>query len=272
MAAAAKRSSAKPAVGEAAMRHKPSSQCQRGFTLIEVLVALALSATVLGLTSYALRAMATTGGRGIDVMNRLDMTARGATALRRDLVRLGRVFETLRTGQRFVFSGSRRELSFVVVEPSFPTEAGTYKLQYRVRKTGDVSQLVRSRSVYETGAVGREPRRQHEEEAIVVMEGPYDFAFSFQDFSGGKAQWTNRWQDHARLPVLIRVEGQSLTPRTPGLVPIIVRPRIDAEAGCSDASVRVCTPRTGGSLSEARGTESSGSQAAPATSASPEAK
>ena len=165
---------------------------QAGFTLIEVLVALVVTAAVVAVSGHALRVVTLTAGRGIDAINRLDTITRGISVLRRDLTRLERIVEGEPGKTRFAFVGTRQQLSFALVEPGFPTEPGTYWITYSVRKTKGLNQLVRSREPYE-----REGRRDKRggEESVVVLEGPYDLAFMFEERTAARPRWVPAWTD-----------------------------------------------------------------------------
>ncbi len=239
---------------------------QAGFTLIEVLAALVVLAMLLTLTGTALRVLANSAARGSKIIDRLDMVARGYAAMRKDLVRVERAVRTERNGDRFIFSGDGQGLSFVMIEPGYPTEPGSYLISYAVQRTEAGLGLVRARDVYDPKSKGP-PRSRAESAEVTIIEGPYRYKFSYYERAGSRIGWVDRWTETRRMPELIRLEVESTTAGVPSPPPLLVRPRIDAEVTCvadarpaprtikagnAEAPARhACTPRTAGLLEEA---------------------
>ena len=228
---------------------------QSGFTLIEVLVAVAIVATMLGTVGTALRLMSDASGRGSRDVDRLDMVSRGLAAVRQDIARIERVVAVDRKGVRFAFEGERNQMSFVVVEPGYPSDPGSYTVTYSVRKYGGGAQLVRARDIYDPGRRARRGVRDDAAE-VVVLEGPYRFELSYLTQAGPRQQWSPRWNEPLRMPLLIRLEMTSTDPRVPSLPPLVTRLRVDAEATCLAGANRTCTPRTGQLTGDGAGAKS----------------
>lgn len=217
---------------------------QSGFTLIEVLVAVAIVAMMLGTIGTALRLMSDAASRGSRDVDRLDMVSRGLAAIRQDIARMERVVAMERKEARFVFEGAASHMSFVVIEPSYPSDPGSYIVSYSVRKYGGGAQFVRARDIYDPDKRTKRGVRDDAAE-VVVLEGPYRFELSFLTQVGPRQQWSPRWNQPGQLPPLIRLEMTSTDPRVPSVPPLIVRPRIDAETTCLAGANQPCTPRTG---------------------------
>lgn len=216
---------------------------EAGFTLVEMVIALALTSLVLVLALQAHRIMAGWSSWGAQSLDRLDMTARGLGALRRDLQRAERA--TIPDGQRdrFLFEGERRSVSFVVIEPSYPTEAGSYLIRYDIRKFKGGTQLTRSREPLEQlPARSRAQRATSTEEPVVVVEGPYDMTFAYFERGKDRAKWVDKWQQSLLMPEFVRFEARSTASNVPNLPVVLARPRIDAENACLDTAPRLCTP------------------------------
>lgn len=225
---------------------------EAGFTIIEIVVAIGLVGLVLALSATAHRVISGAGLWGARTVDRLDMTSRSLAAMRRDLQRIERaVGQTGAARDRFVFVGDKQAVSFVVIEPPYPTEAGAYQVSYRVRRTKEGAQLLRARRLYDPD---RRPSGRDDDtasdDAVVVVEGPYAMTFSYLDRQGDRSKWGDRWSQPRRLPALIRFEAKSQAAGVPNLPVLIVQPRIDAEIACLNEGARLCTPRTGGVLSD----------------------
>jgi prepilin-type N-terminal cleavage/methylation domain-containing protein len=217
---------------------------EAGFTLVEVLVAIAITAIMLGSVGTALRLMSDAAGRGTREVDRVDMVSRGLAVVRQDMARMERAFVSVRGGVRFVFEGDRASMSFVAIEPSYPAEPGSYLISYSVRSHSTGAQLVRARDVFDP-ADPAPARRRSDGNEVVVLEGPYRFELSYMPAEGQPQKWTQRWVDPTTMPRLIKVDAVGLDRRTPVVPALVVRPRVDAEISCLAGTAQPCTPRTG---------------------------
>jgi prepilin-type N-terminal cleavage/methylation domain-containing protein len=228
-----------------------------GFTLIEMLVAVALMSSVIALAMSLYTAISGTSRLGGAQASRMDMAARGLGALRHDVQRLQRVVEREKDKDQFVFTGKRGEISFPIVDPAYPTEAGSYVVTYKIRGQKQLSQLVRQRTPYDV--VGDTARRQssrqrrQSEEEVVVMEGPYEFTFSYLERVDDKVRWVDNWTQATRLPSLVRFAAKSTESGRPNLPVMIVEPRINGEFTCLMPQIGLCSPQTGGAIVARKG-------------------
>lgn len=227
------------------MRRKLANQS--GMTLVEVVVAVGLFGAVLALATASLRMLSGSAERGERVMSRVDMTARGLHAVRHDLERIERVAYTGRTGPVFDFKGNKRQISFILIEPPFPTDPGSYRVTYTVNGSGAQSRLTRSRSIFGPGQSGSQ-RSGDAAEDVVVIEGLFDIAFSYARRGDGPTTWLDTWAEPRRMPDFIRLDFTSTQPNSIVGPPLIVRLRVDAEVTCLDRARAFCTPRSRGDL------------------------
>lgn len=255
------------AAGSVMLRAAPSRPArpgEAGFSLIEVLAALVIMSLLLVAGSSVMRLVTSAGERGTRAAERGDMLGRAFAAIRNDLMHIERGIVKRNDKLSFAFSGSARSLSFLAVEPPFPTEPGSYTISYRVEGSDGAVRLVRARSVFDPASdkEGRPDRAKQPAlgEAVEVLGGPYRIAFAY--FDGTERRWLDAWRAPERLPQLIRL---TLAPTAAGVAPVtplVVRLRVDAETTCA-GSTPPCGPRDGRLLPPPRTAVGSSDDAAP---------
>ena len=243
----------------------PRLDCQAGVSLIELVAALTLIAATLAISGSAFRLLGGSGARGNRLIAHHDMVSRGLAAMQRDVERLERVVVGTGSAAAFVFEGDARSLEMVVVEPPVPSQPGPYLVRYtvgagRAQDGQGTSQLVRSRQPFVGGdgeaSRPRPPRpttaRRQDGDDVTVLEGPFEFRFSYLAGPEAGAKWLPTWRARNRLPSLIRLElrDTSGTPQAANspIPPIVLRPRIDAELDCIVVGGKHCTIATGGAI------------------------
>ena len=212
---------------------------QSGMTLVELLVALVVIAMTFAMAAGALRVLAQSGGIGTELIGRHDMFSRGIDALRRDVER----FERIALGKQSAdpqleFAGNERAMAFVVVEPPFPSHAGLFLVRYTIIERDRSEFVVRSRSRY---IVGSQMPASRAVDEVNVLEGPYRFSFSYLERREGNERWVRRWTEKTTLPVLVKLDVVDWETGTAALPPILLRPRVEAEQGCSKPGGGPCT-------------------------------
>jgi general secretion pathway protein J len=210
-----------------------------GFTLLEVLLALALTATIMSLAGGALQGLSRGAARSEAAAARIETVTRGLGALRMDLQRIERATQISGAGDKaaasLIFSGRQRTLTFVRIEPGFPTAPGSYLITYAARKdkSGN-SQLVRIREPFDPTS-RRTRGAETDSDEVVVIEGPYELMFSY--FAGAAVRgvrtgWRDTWSDPVALPDLIRLELRPTDSAAPTLPVLVVRPTVTLQAAC----------------------------------------
>jgi general secretion pathway protein J len=213
---------------------------QSGFTLVELLVSLTLLAVILGLCSGALRVASKNWDAHTEQMGTYDMLARAADILHRDAAGLHRVVLPAKDqSPRYLFKGDAGHLQFVALEPPFPTEAGPYYINYSIAPGVGGFDLVRARAPYAPGMIvfpGASAANQ-----VSLLQGPYDYRFSYAAKQNGRLTWYARWPFDRRLPALIRLDvfdAQSGAVAAPATV---VSVRADAEVSCLSPKPGPCS-------------------------------
>jgi prepilin-type N-terminal cleavage/methylation domain-containing protein len=226
---------------------------QSGVTLIEIVVALVVVGLTLGIAAGGLRVLGRSGERGAAIVARHDVLSRGLDVLRRDIERLERVVWKRTEMPEMAFHGDASRLTFVAVEPSFPTEAGPYFLIYTVQQRRDGAALMRERAPYQASVP--DLRRITGGDAVAVIEGPYRMRFLYLERKEARQRWVQQWADPQSLPELISLEMSGLSERSTPMPPLVFRPRVDAERSCVKEDSSACLAGGSVAASEA-GTES----------------
>jgi general secretion pathway protein J len=229
------------------MTRTGGSHPEAGFTLIELLVSLTIMSVMIGLLVGALRVVSKNWDEHAAQIDRLDMISRAADILNRDAASLHRVVSALdEQSLHYVFRGQPRQLSFVTLEPPYPTEAGPYFVDYSIVAEGQSSVLVRARAQYQPDMLafpGATPANR-----VSLLEGAFQYRFTYGARGKGKLVWYDTWPFAKRLPDLIRLEvvdGRSNAAAAP---PIVVAVRADAETSCLASDPGPCSAGGDGEL------------------------
>lgn len=206
---------------------------QRGFTLLEVLVALALMAAIsIGLVSsihWSQEAQART--------QQAQLRAEEIRTLRGFLLR------TLQAAYPFdpepslghavgPLSGDAVSLSFTGPSSGGASGTGWMRYELRIEREGDGSSRLLARwSVDPKGDSASSDRVGNEE---VLAEGLQSLEWSYcvADEEGGAATWHDRWENSRRLPQQIRLQLH-YADAPEEIVDLRVVPRITDDAQCA---------------------------------------
>lgn len=224
---------------------------EAGFTLIELLVSLTILGVILGLLGAGMRVLSQNSDAYTERIDTLDMVSRAADILTRDAAGLQRVVATVGTVPRFLFTGTPDHLSFVTIEPPYPSSSGPYFISYSVGPNGPETELIRARAPYQDGMQafpGATPANR-----VRLLQGPYRYQFTYAQKSAGTRQWRNTWPFPTRIPDLIRLEIIDKRRDVPIWPPMVVAIAADAELTCLAEKPKVCSPKTGGDLAGGAG-------------------
>jgi len=206
---------------------------QRGFTLVELTIALllmaAMSAVLFGSLSLAARSW--DGGEN-KVQQVGDMRAT-ETYLRSQLSseypqRLWKAVDV-----PLLFSGERDEIRYAAILPARVADGGVYYFRLAVVRSGEKSQLVQERVVPDLTATQEPDFRDAERSVLGENIAEIRIGYFGRDARGSEAdepRWYDRWEDKQRLPMLIRLDVRPT--QGPAWPTLIVEPRHGLEAGC----------------------------------------
>lgn len=222
---------------------------EAGFTLIELLVSITILSVVLGLLGVGIRTFSTNWEANSKHIETLDMVSRAYDILKRDAAGLQRLINANGEYPRYVFSGTRDALSFVTVEPPYPSETGLYFVSYSAAAAGQGTELIRARAPYQTAMQtfpGATPANR-----VSLLEGSFVYRFSYAVASDGQKGWLMSWPYANRLPGLVRLEIIDVSEKKPLTPPLVVAIRADAELACIEDKSPLCSASTDGALGKA---------------------
>jgi len=175
----------------------------RGFTLIEVLLAVALVAIIMAMAYGGFRASvrATRSGEAvIEETNRLRVVQQ---FVRRQLMQTrSLIIEQPEEDEPVRFQGDGDFVRFVAPMPGYLSYGGPYVQQLSLERGSDGLELVYYYAMlngYEPGAL------EATTDGIVLMDGLSDGEFIYLDVDeqGNETFWTDFWEDVERLPLAV---------------------------------------------------------------------
>lgn len=215
------------------MSRGPTTMRQRGFTLLELVIAmllLALMSSVLyGALGFAGRSWE--GG---------EAKAEATAAMRLSHGFLRAQLEAqhplrMRKMPDFplVFTGSRDELRFAASLPARITGGGIWYYRLAVKTENDQSRLVLERVVPDVDAAALPDFDKTERSVLADDVKELRVGYFGYDIAAARTTtptWRERWDDPNRLPLLIRVDV--VPTRGPAWPTLLVAPRQAIESGC----------------------------------------
>jgi general secretion pathway protein J len=216
--------------------------CDRGFTLLELTVALLLLALMSSVLYGTLSLSATSWDRGEARTAQVGDMRVTEEFLRQALVsqlplRMHKVPD-----QPLYFQGKSDSLAFAAALPG-RVGGGTYYLRLALTPAGEASQLTLARVIPDYGATTLPEFTGAEQSILADRISELHFAYFGRDPDSNDANnptWRDHWDDPQILPMLIRVD---VVPAAGSPWPqLIVGPKIAPEAGCRawDANRKRC--------------------------------
>lgn len=221
---------------------------ERGLTLIELIVSMTILAVILGLLGGGLRVLAKNWDANTERIEMLDMASRAYDILQRDASGLQRVVTATGKSARFIFSGTQDSLSFVTLEPPYPSDAGPYFINYSVAPRDKSFDLVRARAPFQTNMQvfpGATPANR-----VALIEGQFRYEFAYAQRGPQGDTWKTSWASASRLPDFIRLDVLDVRSGAPVSPPFVVALRTDAELTCLLEKPKICSAHSGGDLGQ----------------------
>jgi general secretion pathway protein J len=217
---------------------------QRGFTLVEVVLALAILAAMMvllysGLT-FAMRSWDAGDANG----RRVADARLGENFLRREMTEMFPMRWKDATNVKFAFEGERDHVRFASARPPGIQQAGLalVSLELEAAEGTRTRNLVMRRAMPNDDAVDFAPLEKAE--SALLLSGIDSVAFSYfgseTDFA--EAKWSDSWSHPAAIPQLVRIRVKAADGRV--LPDFVIRVMLGPEAGCLESWFqRNCRPR-----------------------------
>ncbi len=219
---------------------------QQGFTLIEVLVYLALAASILAALAGGTFVVRRSAQAVVASSERLEMLDLGLQAFADDIARIERMTTGSPDAPHYLFSGGRDQVTYVLADRPRPAASTLMLVRLTVRQDPQGAALVRERAAFDaTSGQPLEPWG----DATTLFSGPYRIAFAYRGTVGGHdGEWLDQWTNPRRLPgqvrltIIDRLSGKTAVPS------LAVALLIGAEPVCADPATAGCTLPTAGEL------------------------
>lgn len=215
----------------------------RGFTLVEVTLALTLLAVMLAMLFAGLRLAARAWDSGSARSDRADQLALTTGFLRRELALAFPWRFRDASAVRLAFNGSASDVKFVSMRPADLGGGGLafVSFQYEGASGPQGGRLVMRRSLAAAG--DSDFSAVDAAEAFTLLEGIESLRFSYYGAENDiqAPAWSDTWQYPQRLPSHVRLEARLLSTPVPD---VVVALRLGEEAGCVESGFqRTCVPR-----------------------------
>jgi prepilin-type N-terminal cleavage/methylation domain-containing protein len=224
----------------------PHAAAEDGFTLIEILVGLTISALIMVGLSSAMHSMNMGWQRTTALGERQNMLATGLRVAGGDLAHVERMFDDPVKPTRFLFVGDRSEAIFPVIERDGHNKRGIYWIRLFLRKSSDGIEFVRTRAPFEPGKQDLAAIAWQDE--VVLLRGAFDISLSYLASGDGTLAWENDWPMQNRLPRQVRIDVAAVGRSPLVLPPFITALQNGAELACAAKDSQLCTLKSGGTL------------------------
>lgn len=209
----------------------------RGFTLIEIVVSLAVLALLAGVVFQVLSLANQGWSRVTQQAGKLDEVGRVQGALRHVLTRMRPLQDADACG------GDTRELRFFAPGAIGHLDDVTYEYRLTVERGqgGDALRLSGC-PLFRTDALCSESVVDYRSETLVSGLGDIEFRYLVATATG--QGWQQRWSDCSSPPKLVNIRvGDAGNASDTPWIPFFVRPRLDVSADCVfDPVGRRCRP------------------------------
>lgn len=194
----------------------------RGFTLFEVLIAVALLSAIFvivaGALSFSVRAW-----RSADA----SISAMRDVAFAQSMMRqtLEGAYPRLAGNGYVDFAGGADSVRFIGRTPNALNAAARSYIEIRAMEAEDGV----------TVAIAFSPEFADETVRETMIEGLTELSFSYlprRQTNAPEPEWADNWTGEARLPALIKIEAQFREDDRRQWPPLIIAPQIDVDAAC----------------------------------------
>lgn len=183
---------------------------QSGFTLLEILLSVALMALVIGLAYGSIRVALQASRSGEALIERTEEMRTSQEFLRRQLSQmLPSPYEKVEdAGEEKRFEGGAEFIRFVAPMPGYLSRGGAHVQELSLARMGSGGGYqLEFRHAQLNGfdpLEGFDPARA----PVVLIDGirSAEFAFRRQEGDGELSDWSSEWEEPAALPLLVRLD------------------------------------------------------------------
>lgn len=226
------------------MKHRSSQQ--EGFTLIEVLVGLVISASVIaGLTTLA-SSVNIGWSQVVRKLSSQEKVSTGLAIAAGDISRIQRIADRQSKPPQFHFHGQPSSITFVVQERPASGAKGLYWVHLFSRQTRSGTALIRVHAPFYTTDGSAAAAKWADE--VVLSEGGFSFSFSYKRAHGASDAWLYDWREHDTLPGLVRIQTTESRTGAQAYPPMVIALKVSAEAACVNIESPDCTMKSLGKL------------------------
>ena len=205
---------------------------QAGFSLIEVLVAMVLLATIVSGLATVTAQWLPNWSRGFAYVQRSDMLARGVERAVADLTAAEYVPLGSGDSARPLFTGSALSVTFVRSALGPNTKPGLEIVQLAAIAGRDGAELVRRRGRFTPqGSDAGANRLPPLGDPVVLLRAPLGVTFSY---AGADRKWKDSWRDRKRLPRAVRILVRDSASQQILPISTAVTLHVDGAPACQD--------------------------------------
>jgi prepilin-type N-terminal cleavage/methylation domain-containing protein len=220
---------------------------EHGFTLIEVLAAVAIGSAVIAATAALIHNVAVNFDRSTGLVGKADQLLLAVERLAADLGSSRLVPLADGAKGRVAFVGAPSQLRFVASGGAASGPEGEEVVSLSVEDIDGVSHLIRRRAPWLGLRTPFDSVALHD--SVDLIEGQIEIVFAFGSVAAdGKLAWSDNWHDQPLLPRLVRLtvrDRASGAELVPGVQFVL---RADAPIGCAKSGAGAgCLTGTGGS-------------------------
>lgn len=200
---------------------------QRGFTLIEVLLATLLLASAIAVTAASVRGIARAQQRSEAALAESSLRNAVQSWLRARIAKAMPIAFDDASAGRVLFVGGRERMEFITELPPYPTLAGPVRQAIEAQPAGDSGYLLCVSQALPDAAT---PLCSADEQTTLVRGlSRVGFRYRGRDEAGRAGPWLPEWKRRDILPewVEVQMEAPSGTPAWPRLVvriPVAINP------------------------------------------------
>ncbi len=207
-----------------------------GFTLIETLAAFAIFGVIIVSTGLLLHDGVFFFDRGTRAVDQQEQLSLAMDCLRRDFGAARFVVKRTAKGAAAAFvaspvAGAGPMAIRFITHGQTSGSSGLEMVALSIKTQDGVTELVRRRAAWAG------PRMRLEgaalQDAVVLIKGKFDIAFTFSDLSAGKLTWHDIWTGENGLPHSVRMTLQDASSNPEHRIDAEFPIHVDAQASCA---------------------------------------